>query len=149
MKTLRVLLVIVIVALVSCQSDIISSLRLEDNNSQILNQLSGTGWNWVKYIDNNGKIILVSDLTKKDFVLNFVDNTNLKGRSGCNSYSAKYTIINDFIKLDSLWSTMVLCDLSDLYTNSLSQAKTFQANEKELLLKTNNPDCSQMYFKRL
>lgn len=75
--------------------------------SAVSTNLSGTSWDVTGY--NNGNQALVGVTTNTNLLLNFVDDTQIAGNAGCNSFSGTYTAQDSTIAIGPLASTMMYC----------------------------------------
>ncbi|MBM2814008.1 MAG: hypothetical protein HW421_770 [Ignavibacteria bacterium] len=148
MKNLRILLVIIIATLLSCQNNDPLSPDTFPEIVKTRYSLQGTVWKWEKYKDEKGKIIFVEDSNKRPFILDFVNDSSIKGLSGCNDFGCGYSMNKDSIIIQDGLTTEVNCSLTGLFFSSLSGKSIFAANDNEMLLKTNHPECKEMYFTR-
>jgi heat shock protein HslJ len=124
MKSKSFILVMLIVMLLSACSN---------NENPVGDPLSGTSWELVYY----RKSPVIEGVTvTADF-----EEGQVKGSSGCNSYSGSYQVEGDKISFGPLMSTLMACldpegvmDQETMYLAWLQDAQTYQIQDDQLLI---------------
>ncbi len=153
MKTHFLFLIILVFAIIFSNCD---SPSVPEYPKPRLITLDGKVWKWEKYKDLNGSIINVKDSNSHPFFIHFVNDSIIRGISGCNEFQFCYRIVNDSILSRGGFTTHVGCPLTGMFTNGLSCMYKFYANEDELIIKTNikspcypeDENCKVLYFSR-
>jgi heat shock protein HslJ len=98
------------------------------------------GSSWIVTGFNNGKQAVVSTMAGTDLTANFGADGSLTGNSGCNTYSAAYTVDGDKISIGPTATTQMACeqavmDQEQQYLAALSTAATYRIDGSKLELR--------------
>ena len=104
-----------------------------NNRFPVGDPLSGTSWELVYY--QKSPVIEGAKVTAT------FEDGQVKGSSGCNSYSGSYQVEGDKISFGSLMSTLMAClgpegvmDQETMYLAWLQDAQTYQIYEDRLII---------------
>lgn len=131
----------------------VSSYSIENNNL-LLKDAEGTivisyredsqtlfGTNWSVTGLNNGQGAVSSVLAESSITLNFIDETQLGGSAGCNTYSGQYTAQDSTIVVGKIASTLMACLDEEVsaqetqYLAALQNATTYVIENDSLVMR--------------
>src|SRR5512143_872112 len=97
--------------------------------------LNGTNWNLVKL---NGQALPAGT---PPLTLKFETQTEISGKSGCNSYGGSYTVTGSSLAFNKVFSTLMACadqgvnDRETAFQQALSKVAFFEISNGQLSLK--------------
>ncbi|MCB0195939.1 MAG: META domain-containing protein [Anaerolineae bacterium] len=105
------------------------------------NDLAGSNWIVTSY--NNGQEAVVNTMTDTELTANFGTDGRITGNSGCNNYSAGFTVDGNNITIEQGLSTMMACiepegvmDQEQEFLAALASAATYQITGNTMQMRT-------------
>lgn len=130
--------------------------RVRDD-SPVETALGNTKWKLRNLQKANGDIVPIEKIlnnTPNDqnfniFNLNFADNKNLSGFSGCNTFVGIYKTEGKGLHIEIHTSTEVACKFSADYQYLLNQSKAYTADKNRLIVYIDSDNFKSMEFDRM
>jgi len=111
--------------------------------------LTGTKWYLNSLVDAQGQIW--GPVTTNPISLQFVDDRNVSGNAGCNSYSGTYTVTGNSINISGFAVTLMYCgepgvmNLESTYLAILPMMKVYKISGNQLTLSDGTGKITMLY----